>query len=501
MLWEIIRKEFHSNIITARFILGFVICLMLISASTYVAIRNYERRLNDYNVAVREHRDEILNAKVYSELRPRVDRKPNPLSIFNNGMDKRLGNSFRAELSAVPMVYDGEKHGAYNPFLALFPSIDLTFIFQVVLSLLALLFAYDAISGERENGTLKLMMSNSIPRSSVLLGKYLSALLSLIWPIAVSVIVALVTIMFSGKVSLAGGDFVRILLILAASLLYVSLFYLMGLLISTKTSRTATSLMLAMFVWVFLTLIYPNAGGLLADRVIKSTPGGGQFSQIQELWSEFRQERDRYKEKVFPEYTTHGGTGSSSGSMSGSSPDTLFSFLHEFRSMDGEIRPESAVSALNQYYQHVEHLRIRTADSAWQIRKQALDDSYGRKQRLAMRVLRLSPSAVYDNASSILASTDLGGIRHFMDQVREYRNSYIRYLNSREAFSSAEWFNYSNREGDEKLDLSGVPVFHQRAESVASSLSRGTTDVLLLVILNVIFFILSHALFIRQEVR
>ena len=74
MLWEIIKKEFHFNIITARFIVGFVICLMLISASTYVAIQDYERRLDDYNVAVREHRDEILNANVYSQIHPRVDR-------------------------------------------------------------------------------------------------------------------------------------------------------------------------------------------------------------------------------------------------------------------------------------------------------------------------------------------------------------------------------------------------------------------------------------------
>ncbi len=242
MLWEIIKKEFHSNVITARFIVGFTICLMLISASAYVAIQDYERRLDDYNVAVREHRDEVVGNSTYSGVRPKVDRRPNPLSIFNQGMDRRLGNTFNAWIPVVPMIYDGEKHGAYNPFLALFSSIDLAFVFQIVLSLLALLFAYDAISGEREGGTLKLMMSNPIPRSSVLIGKYLSALLSLFWPIAVSIIIALLMIMFSGKVSLTGGHFLRILLFVVVSLLYVSLFYLIGLLISTKTQRTATSL-------------------------------------------------------------------------------------------------------------------------------------------------------------------------------------------------------------------------------------------------------------------
>ena len=499
MLWEIIKKEFHSNIITARFVVGFIICLMLISASTYVAIQDYERRLNDYNVAVREHRDEVLSVRVYSEVRPRVDRRPNRLSIFNQGMDKRLGNTFRAGLSAVPMVCDGEKHGAHNPFLALFSSIDLTFVFQVVLSLLALLFAYNAISGERENGTLKLMMSNSIPRSSVLVGKYLSALLSLFWPITVGIIVALLMIMFSGKVSLTGGDFLRILLIVIVSLLYVSVFYLIGLLISTKTQRTATSLMLAMFAWVFLTLIYPNAGGFLADRVIKSDPGREQFSRIGELWEEFRRERSKYEEKVVPKYSTHGSSSSSSGSSSSS--DTLFHSLHESKAVKGSLNPESAMDALKQFYQYQEPLRIKTADRVWQIRKQVLDDSYGRKERLTMHILRLSPAAVYDNASAILAGTDLGSVREFMDQVREYRRSFIQYLNNQEAFSSAHWFYYGTWEEENRPDLSGVPIFHQRAESITSSLGRGAVDILLLIILNVVFFILSHTLFVRQEVK
>jgi ABC-type transport system involved in multi-copper enzyme maturation permease subunit len=499
VLWEIIKKEFHSNIITARFILGFVICLILISASTYVAIQGYERRLNDYNVAVREHRDEVLKAKVYSQIELRVDREPNRLSIFNQGMDKRLGDTYRAKTCAVPVIYDGGKHGAYNPFLALFSSIDLTFVFQVVLSLLALLFAYNAISGERENGTLKLMMSNSIPRSSVLIGKYLSALLSLLWPIAVSVIVALLMIMFSGKVSLTGSDFLRISLILIVSLLYVSLFYLMGLLISTKTQRTATSLMLAMFVWVFLTLIYPNAGAFLVDRVMKSDPGEEQFSRIKELWSEFERERDRYKDKVVPKFNINGNHSWGSGSYS--SPEFLLYSVSESRAIKGEIKPESAEDALRQYYQYVEPLRIRTADRVWQMRKQALDESYGRKRRLTRNLLRLSPAAFYDNTSAILAGTDLGSIQDFMDQVREYRRSFIRYLNDQGAFSSAQWFYYGTWEEEDRPDLSGVPIFEQHAERMASTLGRGTTDLLLLIILNVMLFILSHTLFVRQEVR
>ena len=498
MLWEIVKKEFHSNVITSRFIVGFIICLMLISASTYVAIQDYGRRLDGYSVAVEEHRNEVLSKNVYSEVSPRVDRKPNPLSIFNQGLDKRLANTFGAGHSTVPMLYDGTKHGAYNPFLVLFASVDLTFVFQIVLSLLALLFAYDAISGEREGGTLKLMISNPVPRSSVLIGKYLSALLSLFWPIAVSIIIALLMIMLSGKIALTGGDFLRIFLIVVVSLLYVSIFYLIGLLISARTQRTATSLMLAMFVWVLLALIYPNAVGFLADRVIESNPEE-QFGQIEELWSEFRRERDRYRERVVPKYNMHGM--SSSGSGSAESSETLYYSLSESSATKGTFDPESALDALKQFYQYQETLRIDTADQAWRIRKRLLDKSYGRKQRLVTNILRISPAAIYDNATAVLSGTDLGSIQRYMDQVREYRRNFIQYLNDQKALSSEHWFWYGTMEKEDRPDLSGIPVFHQRDECIASDLGRGILDILLLIILNGVLFMLSYTLFIRQEVK
>ena len=50
-----------------------------------------------------------------------------------------------------------------NPYLNILSSIDIVFIFEVVLSLMALLFAYDALAGEREQGTLRLVLTHSCP--------------------------------------------------------------------------------------------------------------------------------------------------------------------------------------------------------------------------------------------------------------------------------------------------------------------------------------------------
>ncbi len=101
-------------------------------------------------------------------------------------MDKRLGNTVAVSNGTVPMK--AEEHGPANPYMIIFHSIDLALVFGVVLSLLALLFAYDAVSGEREDGTLRLMLSNAVPRDVVLIGKYLGAMACLLLPLAVSLV-------------------------------------------------------------------------------------------------------------------------------------------------------------------------------------------------------------------------------------------------------------------------------------------------------------------------
>ena len=70
----------------------------------------------------------------------------------------------------------------------IFTSMDIVFIFEVVLSLLALIFAYDALAGEYERGTLRLVLTNSVRRGHILLAKYISAMFCLLVPLLMSLL-------------------------------------------------------------------------------------------------------------------------------------------------------------------------------------------------------------------------------------------------------------------------------------------------------------------------
>ncbi|MDE0503434.1 MAG: ABC transporter permease subunit, partial [Candidatus Poribacteria bacterium] len=249
MLISLIRREILDNLMTFRFAAATLITLLLVVANTVVLVKDFDRRLASYNTAVKTHRQKLRETKTYSAGEIRVDRPPNPLSIFNVGFDKRLGNEIWIYHAFVPTLWDAEMSGSDNPFLNIFTSIDVSFIFEVVLSLMALMFAYDALAGERERGTLRLVLTHSVSRGTILLAKYVGAMLCLLIPLALSLILSLILLTTNASFSLGTPDFLRIGGFVLASLSYLSVFYLIGLLISAATQRTSTALMISMFVW------------------------------------------------------------------------------------------------------------------------------------------------------------------------------------------------------------------------------------------------------------
>ena len=68
ILWLITQREFVSNVLTSRFMIGFLICLMLTAAAVFVQVEDYERRLAAYHTAVQEHQETVRTWDLYSSL-------------------------------------------------------------------------------------------------------------------------------------------------------------------------------------------------------------------------------------------------------------------------------------------------------------------------------------------------------------------------------------------------------------------------------------------------
>ena len=503
MLLTLIRRELLANVMTFRFLVAMLVTLSLVVANTVVLIADYERRLTSYNTAVKHNAQEVPKAKTYSDVEGKIllDRPPNLLSIFNAGLDRRLGNSIHVSHTLVPTLWDTQSHSADNPFLNLFSSVDLVLIFQVILSLLALLFAHEAIAGEREAGTLRLTMANPVSRPVILLAKYISAMVCLILPLIMSLLLVLILFSISGSISLRGDDWLRIGGILLISIIYLSAFYLIGLLISVLTRRTATALMVSMVIWSTLVLIYPSLSVFTVNQLWQ-TPAQleATYREIEQIWEGFeREEADYLKNDQFEGENTDFNIHAPGhwGFSDTSDPITLKYYKAEMRYWS-RINPESEpqIPHLIAYFQFVEPQRIRAAERTWQTRQKTLNQVYVSKANVSRNLMRFSPAAMYDFATEAWAGTDFHSIKDFITAAQQYRQTIIDYFYDKAAFSSRKWF-----AADQGIvDWSDLPQFSYHRADILTGAKHASGDIACLLLINIALFMTTFLIFVRQEV-
>ena len=514
MMWIIVRKEFLLNLVNFRFIAGFILCFMLSVLSAWILTQDYADRMAEYSDAVQRHRQELEDARVYSEVKVTVDKRPEPLGLLYEGVEKYLNGTLTVQHGDVPTVSSSAGQG--NPLMAGLASLDLSLIVRVIFSLLALLFVYDSISRERERGTLSLLMSNPVPRHQVLFGKYLGILLSLFVPILCSMLAGALIILFSPAVRLSSSDGIRLVLISLISLLYVSAFCNVGIFVSSRCSRSTTSLMFLLFFWVTFILLIPKASAYVASYVKPVSSLDVVNERAGALWREFGDKVSEFNEKHPPQ-------GSSSFDSGGTKV-----FMAEKRKM----------TAYLERAKFREPLRIKYADKEHSVRQEYLRE-LGRQSALANNLARISPSVNYENLISALAKTDAQSHRAFIDRAGIYRRELISYLRSKKAFTSflfitrqkeeemfdgEEYWKWHSKYWDEwerqikagkkitelweeiwdslePLDLSDMPGFQFKELSIAESIGHAMPDLVILIFLNLLFFLFAHISFLRGGVK
>ena len=503
MLTTLIRRELLDNLMTFRFAAAVFIMMLLVVANTSVLIKDHEQRLASHNEALKTHQRQLHEKKTYSAGLEKlfVDRPPNPISIFNVGFDKQLGNEVQVSHTQVPSLWDAGMHGSDNPFMDMFASMDIVFIFEVILSLLALIFAYDTLAGEYERGTLRLVLTSHVRRGHILLAKYISAMLCLLVPLLISLLLAIILLTTAASIALNTDDFLRIGGIILTTVVYLSVFYLIGMLISAATRRTRTALMLAMFVWGFLVLVYPNM--ILAVVPRPEAPQARRasaFNQIEQMWEEFDRERKHFlATDALPGEDWHFkimGRGWYSA-YSWGNPGRL-SYTYESRmeadSLNKEAEPK--VPHAQNYFGFLGAKVIGTADRTWSIRKSALEDIFIHPANVERLYLKLSPVGLYDAATQAWAGTDLFGIRDFFHAVRRYRQHVIDYFLDEEIFRSRQWFSADKG----AADWHNLPQFSFQRVGADINAKRAVPDVCLLLVINVVLFIIIFLIFIKSEV-
>ena len=487
MIGTMILKELESILLSPKFAATFVVCSALMLLSVATGIREYRTGLLQHEAATELVDQEMREARSWMALQNRVYREPDPMQIFAAGVEHDIGRfSSISAWEPVKLV-----HSTYSddPLFALFRQMDFAFIVSVVLTLFALLFTYDTISGERERGTLQLVFSNAVRRSHYIWAKLTGAWLGLVLPLAVPTLLSVLLLPMLG-VPMTAELWARIGMLMVVSLLLVTFFAALGVFLSALTRHSRVSFLAALVSWVALTLILPRASVMMAGQAIR-VPSVAETEALQDQYA-----RDRWDEHMRARSVVWREREASLAGL----PEQEREARRE--EMEWVWAEEDELSRKEMQRQIDDHARRLTEET--RNRKRA-------QQQLAFTLSRFSPVAAYQLAVMNLAGTDIDLKARQEDALQIYRDRFNEYKERKQKESGSSGGIRITVDTDRgvridtgremALDLTDAPGFGGPQVDAAGAMASSMIDAGILGAGSLLMFGLAFGRFLRYDVR
>ena len=470
MIWHIAKRELSDNLNSLRFALATVLLLGLMLTNAVVHLREHPERVQRYRERVSEHQNHITSHAASSlydlaqEGPGNLYKKPSDLRFCAEGgetfmADRAWAGHHRWSTSTLKsfwiLTYPSATPNRDNvrPDVT---KVDWGFIIGYVLSLVALLFTFDSISGERERGTLRLTLANAIPRHTVLIGKFLGAFICVSIPFILAILVNLLVISTSSDVHLDSEAWGRLGIIFFVAVLYTCLFLALGMLVSARVQRSAVSLVILLLVWIVFVVFMPST---LASIAGKSTPSGPTYDfweRSSKLHEELRSDYSprRYKE---PEGST------------------------KRIEVDGEYVTKDAE---RQEQLHEERLNRRIAEV-----------------HRARVITRISPVTIVQNLIESFAGTGFERHFQFLENVQTYVREFRIFIVDTDNADPESLHIFGVRTGMSPKPVSpeSVPKFEDTL-NLSKDFNTAAMDLLLLTLFVLVLLSGAYLAFVRVEV-
>jgi ABC-2 type transport system permease protein len=450
MVWLITKKELLENLLDQRFLISLVLAALISWASTFVLSVNYTAEVDEFHERV-NFQNRILNEQFTMQSWDgglAMPPKPIPLlSPIARGITKDL------------TVYGSIDE---NPVPVIFPLNDILFSIGIIMSIAAMTLSYDKISGEKEAGMLKMLMTGSVSRARILLGKWLGGILSLGMILVVvfsgSILIALC---ISGS-AWAATEWLSVISLFILSVAYCSSFYSLGLFISAKNQTSSDSVLISLLSWVILTLIMPTIPPYIASLVYP-TPSPAKLQY--EAFFEIKQQRDNAVNRLKAPLASKG-----------IGDDQIAKELEdEVKRIDAEYNTQEE-----------------------KLKEMVIKQSLVRESITAMLHF-FSPYSSYRLAGAELTATGAMNQVFFIEEAQGYVNNlYRRYLPKKVKEAKAMNPTYSE---SSRLDIRDRPAFHYEDEQFSYRMAGAAIHSLFILLFSLLFWALAWRAFLTYDPR
>ena len=479
MIWHITKRELYDHLNNLRFAFTTVllITLMLVNAIGYLGEYKtqsvaYQKKVSASLDKMRSNADSLYN--LLREGPGALYKKPSSLSFCTSSGEAFIPESAEGVSSSFGITSDNGlsvmgiwrmNYPQSNPSLwdimPDYTNTDWGDIISVVLSLIAILFTFDAISSEQERGTLRLTLSNSISRGTVLVSKFFAALITISIPFLIAALINLFLLYTSGSVLLGSSEWGRLGVIVLIAFVYVSIFLALGLLISSRVSNSSTSLTILLLIWTVWVILLPSTLGAITSGLQPTMTSAELADRWQRVSNNlnaeynYRQHFDNIPSREIP--ATEG---------------TLFwsKYVTEYAKRQEKVKEE--------------HLNAQIAQI-----------------QFARSITRISPASSVRYATESVAGT--GFTRHvqFLEHVRQYAGEFRTFLIETDHADPESPHAIGSKEGTSQkpVRFKSIPKFEDHI-SLSGVYTAAATDILLLLLFSVVLFAGSFLSFLRIDV-
>ncbi|MDZ4700358.1 MAG: ABC transporter permease subunit [Rhodothermales bacterium] len=474
MVFLLIEKELKNLLLSPKFVATFAACTVLILVSVFAGIIEYRAGSAQYTAATALVSQELTESTSWPQLgeRQRIFRRPEVMQIFASGIHYDIGRF--SVISSWQDVQLQQSSYSIEPIFAVFRAMDFVFIVQVVLSLLTIVFAYDLVSGEKESGTLRLMLANAVPRTQYIVAKLAGAWVGLMIPLIIPLLLGVLLLMLYA-IPFTGDDWVRLAKLAGYSLVYLTGFLSLGVLFSTLTHRSAMSFLSLLVFWIAMVLVVPRGGMMFATQIYP-VPSASEVESRKEGFA--RERRDTFFQELSAAFQARSQAheGMSEADRAAYEEENEWDWM-----VEDDERQKGMESDLAEHNRQID---------------EQINNARAVQQSLGFALSRFSPASAYQLAAMRLGQTDLGLKQRFTDALYAYRTTFRAYIDQK---NPGGMMSFGGNQSTEPLDLSDMPVFEARLPSAPEDAS----PVDLLVLMGYIFGSAGLALvaFNRYDVR
>lgn len=304
MILHIAKKEILEMRKDGRFQAASAIVLGLLCLSVAIGWQQYRAINLQHEQARAQTREQWLaqgkkNPHSAAHYGVYAFKPKSPLSLIDRGADNYTG-------VAVWLEAHKQNEFKYKPArdantLARFGELTASSVLQLLLPLLIILMSFSAFAGEREQGTLRLLLSMGVPRPQLALGKALGIAGGLGMLLIPAAVLGSAALLLASENGAFGAMLPRLGWMSASYLLYFIAFIGLSLTVSAMAKSARLALVCLLGFWIFNGLAAPR---LMSDlsRSVYRTPSSLEFSREMEKAMRKGNDPKELERRVLAEY-------------------------------------------------------------------------------------------------------------------------------------------------------------------------------------------------------